>query len=130
MANNYRIVFTHGDPVPRNIIVDGDVVAGVIDWEQAGWYPEHWEYVKSLFTRMMNMDGEEAEDLLKAAVKENIDMNHKRVRAVDMSLTSQTQYALQLKALVSDQYLYNLEASPSHDVHIRFLERRYADLDV
>lgn len=43
---------------------------------------------------MMNMDGEEAEDLLKAAVKENIDMNHKRVQAVDMSLTSQMQYAL------------------------------------
>lgn len=41
-----RIVFTHGDLVPRNIIVKGDRVQALLDWEYSGWYPEYWEYVK------------------------------------------------------------------------------------
>ena len=55
----YRIVFTHGDLALSNILVrtrtlgatseseEWDVVA-LIDWECAGWYPEHWEYIKLL----------------------------------------------------------------------------------
>jgi len=27
-----------------NIIVRGDEVVGIIDWETAGWWPEYWEY--------------------------------------------------------------------------------------
>lgn len=30
-----------GDPGARRI-------AAIIDWEQAGWYPEFWEYCKAL----------------------------------------------------------------------------------
>lgn len=41
-----QIVFTHGDLTPRNIIVKGDRVQALLDWEYAGWYPEYWEYVK------------------------------------------------------------------------------------
>ncbi|KJX93151.1 phosphotransferase family protein [Zymoseptoria brevis] len=41
-----RIVFSHCDLVPRNIIVEGDQVRALLDWEYAGWYPEYWEYVK------------------------------------------------------------------------------------
>ncbi|PGH11236.1 hypothetical protein AJ79_04967 [Helicocarpus griseus UAMH5409] len=42
----HRIVLSHCDLAPRNIIVrDGKVVV-LIDWGDAGWYPEHWEYVK------------------------------------------------------------------------------------
>jgi hypothetical protein len=26
-------------------------VSGIIDWEMAGWYPEHWEWVKAQNTR-------------------------------------------------------------------------------
>ncbi|KAM0724062.1 hypothetical protein Q7P37_000242 [Cladosporium fusiforme] len=43
---NSQIVFTHGDLTPRNIIVKGDRVEALLDWEYAGWYPEYWEYVK------------------------------------------------------------------------------------
>ncbi|KAK3322757.1 kinase-like domain-containing protein [Apodospora peruviana] len=44
-----RIVLTHGDFVPRNILVrDGRVVA-IVDWEMAGFYPEYWEYAKAHF---------------------------------------------------------------------------------
>lgn len=43
-------VFTHGDLTPRNIIVDPDSgrINGVIDWEDAGWFPDYWEYVNMM----------------------------------------------------------------------------------
>ncbi|OAG38277.1 hypothetical protein AYO21_07503 [Fonsecaea monophora] len=37
-------VFTHGDLNPFNIMLRGDRVVGLIDWECAGWYPYYWEY--------------------------------------------------------------------------------------
>lgn len=38
-------LFTHGDVAPRNIMVDeSGHITGIIDWEQAGWYPDYWEY--------------------------------------------------------------------------------------
>ncbi|BDD63618.1 hypothetical protein MPDQ_004267 [Monascus purpureus] len=47
--NKHRIVFTHGDFRPRNIMVKDGKVTGIIDWELSGWYPEYWEFVKSLY---------------------------------------------------------------------------------
>lgn len=54
---DHRIVPTHGDLHPRNIMAawDGDPgttikVTGLIDWQASGWYPEYWEYVKALST--------------------------------------------------------------------------------
>lgn len=44
-----EILFTHGDLDPRNILVENGHVSGIIDWEQAGWYPEYWEYVKTMW---------------------------------------------------------------------------------
>ncbi|KKZ60246.1 hypothetical protein EMCG_05056 [[Emmonsia] crescens] len=34
-----RPVFSHGDLNPFNILVCGDEVVGLVDWECAGWYP-------------------------------------------------------------------------------------------
>jgi len=50
IRTNHKIVFTHGDFHPRNIIVSPHdlIVIGIIDWESAGWYPEYWEYIKGL----------------------------------------------------------------------------------
>lgn len=49
IPKSQRIVLTHGDFVPRNILVrDGNVVA-IVDWEMAGFYPEYWEYAKAHF---------------------------------------------------------------------------------
>ncbi|KAJ3502385.1 hypothetical protein NLJ89_g8911 [Agrocybe chaxingu] len=45
----HSIVFTHNDLHPGNILVEGDRVTGIVDWECAGWFPAHWEYVKALF---------------------------------------------------------------------------------
>lgn len=40
--------FTHGDLSSFNILVRGDNVVGIIDWETAGWYPSYWEYTTAL----------------------------------------------------------------------------------
>ncbi|KAJ5977579.1 hypothetical protein N7501_000921 [Penicillium viridicatum] len=44
------VVFTHDDLVPPNILLSPEtnpVVASIIDWGQAGWYPAYWEYCKA-----------------------------------------------------------------------------------
>ncbi|KAJ4123585.1 hypothetical protein NW765_006609 [Fusarium oxysporum] len=54
----HKIVFTHGDLNPRNIMMErtkssagaiGWRLSGIIDWETAGYYPEYWDYTKSMF---------------------------------------------------------------------------------
>ncbi|KAI0390326.1 kinase-like domain-containing protein [Xylariaceae sp. FL0594] len=56
----HKIVFTHTDLNPRNILVeqfvqqDGSLgwnVTGIIDWEFAGYFPEYWDYTKALYER-------------------------------------------------------------------------------
>ncbi|RVD89358.1 uncharacterized protein DFL_000371 [Arthrobotrys flagrans] len=44
----HAIVFTHADFHPRNIMVKGDKVVGWLDWEVAGWFPSHWEFIKAM----------------------------------------------------------------------------------
>ncbi|KAG5790715.1 hypothetical protein H9Q69_010228 [Fusarium xylarioides] len=39
-----RPVFTHGDLSSMNILVRGDDVVGIVDWETAAWMPPYWEY--------------------------------------------------------------------------------------
>lgn len=52
---DHQIVMTHGDSCPPNILVESEDIlhiAGIVDWETGGAYPEYWEYVnafKSLF---------------------------------------------------------------------------------
>ncbi|CAK7226975.1 hypothetical protein SBRCBS47491_006412 [Sporothrix bragantina] len=52
---NHPVVFTHGDLQRKNVLVeqlpmtspDGERqfrVSAVLDWEDAGWYPNYWEY--------------------------------------------------------------------------------------
>ncbi|KAK4170648.1 kinase-like domain-containing protein [Triangularia setosa] len=65
MRDDHRLVMTHGDLHPRNIMVKWEVdgrgsapdqteskirVTALLDWELSGWYPEHWEFVKALST--------------------------------------------------------------------------------
>ncbi|KAK3297928.1 uncharacterized protein B0H64DRAFT_373205 [Chaetomium fimeti] len=44
-----RFVLTHGDLTPRNIMVLGNVVTGIVDWELSGFFPE---YAECAFARM------------------------------------------------------------------------------
>src|SRR5687768_13941675 len=47
LPDDSKVYFTHGDLTLRNIMVSGPPglcrVTAIIDWEQAGWYPEYWE---------------------------------------------------------------------------------------
>ena len=47
-SGNHAIKFTHGDLSPCNILIESGHVTGLLDWEEAGWYPEYWEYVKAM----------------------------------------------------------------------------------
>ncbi|KAI0391532.1 kinase-like protein [Xylariaceae sp. FL0594] len=57
LRTGHRIVLSHCDLTPRNIMVDeeGKNITGLIDWENSGWYPEYWEYVK--FFHSYSTDG-------------------------------------------------------------------------
>jgi hypothetical protein len=53
----HKIIFTHADLNPRNILVDrvaqpdgtrGWEVTGIVDWETSGYYPEYWDYDSTL----------------------------------------------------------------------------------
>ncbi|KAF4460116.1 kinase-like domain [Fusarium albosuccineum] len=48
VMKDHEIVLTHGDFDPRNIIVQGDKVAAILDWELSGYYPSYWEYGKAM----------------------------------------------------------------------------------
>jgi aminoglycoside phosphotransferase (APT) family kinase protein len=60
-ADNQKCVFTHCDLMPNNIMVDANstedwVVTGIIDWDDAGFYPAYWESVKSMRTVLANAE--------------------------------------------------------------------------
>ncbi|KAI0662276.1 kinase-like protein [Cubamyces menziesii] len=44
-------VFSHGDLVPENILVDERTytITSIIDWERAGWYPYFWDDSIAIF---------------------------------------------------------------------------------
>ncbi|KAK6844721.1 kinase-like protein [Apiospora arundinis] len=39
-----KLVLTHGDLSSLNMMVKGDEVVGLLDWEIARWFPPYWEY--------------------------------------------------------------------------------------
>ncbi|KAL3420399.1 hypothetical protein PVAG01_08898 [Phlyctema vagabunda] len=45
----HQIRFAHGDFRPPNIIIQNGHVAGILDWELGGWYPEYWDFVKAFY---------------------------------------------------------------------------------
>jgi serine/threonine protein kinase len=55
-------VFTHGDLNPANIMIRGDKVVGIIDWEFAGWYPSYWEYTSAYHGNVTKTDWQDAID--------------------------------------------------------------------
>lgn len=43
IRNDHCIVFSHGDLAQHNILVKDGRITGLLDWENAGWSPEHWD---------------------------------------------------------------------------------------
>lgn len=60
LPSSHRIVMTHGDLCPSNILVedgeDGLRIAGIVDWDTGGAYPEYWEYVNALKSSIYSED--------------------------------------------------------------------------
>ncbi|KAH9830497.1 kinase-like domain-containing protein [Rhodofomes roseus] len=50
-TKDHRIVLTHGDLHPNNILMHDRQLSGFVDWECAGWFPEYWEYADAVETR-------------------------------------------------------------------------------
>ncbi|EEH07880.1 conserved hypothetical protein [Histoplasma capsulatum G186AR] len=46
---HYNVCFTHSDLHLSNIIVQDGRLFGLIDWENAGFKPEYWEFVRALW---------------------------------------------------------------------------------
>lgn len=44
----WSLKLSHGDLNCFNVLVRGDNVVGIIDWETAGWYPSYWEYTQAM----------------------------------------------------------------------------------
>ncbi|KAI0389308.1 kinase-like domain-containing protein [Xylariaceae sp. FL0594] len=53
--SKHELVLTHGDLSSLNILVKGDKVVGIIDWETAGWFPSYWEYTCAKNVNFYNM---------------------------------------------------------------------------
>ncbi|KAJ7481460.1 kinase-like domain-containing protein [Mycena latifolia] len=51
LSDTAGVRFTHADLHPFNIIISPSSceVIGIIDWQESGWYPEYWEYIKTSF---------------------------------------------------------------------------------
>lgn len=41
-------MLTHGDLSSPNILVEGENVTGIVDWETSVWYPAYWEYTSAM----------------------------------------------------------------------------------
>lgn len=48
VMRHHEIVLTYGDLDPRNIIVQGSKIAAILVCEFGDYYPEYWEYSKTL----------------------------------------------------------------------------------
>lgn len=46
---NHKIVFTHADLHPGNIIVRTDGTIVLLDWGLAGFWPDYWEFYRAMF---------------------------------------------------------------------------------
>ncbi|KKY25339.1 putative phosphotransferase enzyme family protein [Phaeomoniella chlamydospora] len=60
LRTDHRIVLSHGDFRPANIMVSLDSnrrVTGLLDFEAFGWYPEYWDYVKAVLSDWDGCDG-------------------------------------------------------------------------
>ncbi|KAI0060908.1 hypothetical protein BV25DRAFT_1806680 [Artomyces pyxidatus] len=46
LPHNATVHFVHGDLLPKNVMVDGSTITAIIDWANAGFYPDYWQYYR------------------------------------------------------------------------------------
>ncbi|KAF8525361.1 kinase-like domain-containing protein [Gautieria morchelliformis] len=57
LTADHRILFTHSDLTPRNILLDDqNNFVSILDKEMAGWRPEQWEYLKTMWMGQYDED--------------------------------------------------------------------------
>ncbi|KAG7441111.1 uncharacterized protein BT62DRAFT_937354 [Guyanagaster necrorhizus] len=56
-AKQHRLCFSHSDLSTSNILVKGGRLAGIVDWETAGWFPEYCEYTMLQIRIISNVKG-------------------------------------------------------------------------
>lgn len=44
---DHTIFFSHGDLGLHNVLMQNGHITAIVDWEDAGWFPEHWDFCKS-----------------------------------------------------------------------------------
>ncbi|KAJ4313791.1 hypothetical protein N0V84_009252 [Fusarium piperis] len=69
-----ELVLTHGDLSSLNILVQGDTVVGIIDWETAGWFPGYWEYTCAKYVNPQNPFWADPVDQFLAPMPEELKM--------------------------------------------------------
>ncbi|KAL5366488.1 hypothetical protein BJX96DRAFT_182634 [Aspergillus floccosus] len=47
---HHESFLTPGDLNPRNILVENGKSTDIVGWEDAGWFPEYWEYTKAHYS--------------------------------------------------------------------------------
>lgn len=73
-------VLTHGDLSALNILVRGNEVVAIVDWETAGWYPHYWEYTSAKNTNPQNIWWQEEVDNFIEPMPEALEMEAIRRR--------------------------------------------------
>ncbi|KAI1397807.1 kinase-like domain-containing protein [Hypoxylon fuscum] len=73
-----QLVLTHGDLSGMNILVEGDDVVGIVDWETAGWLPPYWEYTCTKYVNPFNESW--AADVDKFLEPMSHELNMERIR--------------------------------------------------
>ncbi|EEP76255.1 predicted protein [Uncinocarpus reesii 1704] len=48
----HEICFTHSDLHLANLLLDGGRLSGIVDWENAGFKPEYWDYTRAVWVNM------------------------------------------------------------------------------
>ncbi|KAE8144794.1 kinase-like domain-containing protein [Aspergillus avenaceus] len=60
LSHPYRSFFSHADLNSRNILISRGRLAGIVDWECAGFFPEYWEYTKAIYGIISNRESLES----------------------------------------------------------------------
>ncbi|KAI9823442.1 MAG: hypothetical protein M1832_002453 [Thelocarpon impressellum] len=72
--------FTHADLSSMNVLVRGDKVVGIIDWETAGWYPSYWEYATAWNVNPQNEFWQEEIDKFLEPMPKELAMDYLRLK--------------------------------------------------
>ncbi|MCJ1308963.1 hypothetical protein MMC25_002618 [Agyrium rufum] len=71
-------VLTHGDLSSLNILIRGDQVVGIVDWETAGWLLYYWEYTTAWHANPQNMFWQDEVDNFLDPLAEELSMDKLR----------------------------------------------------